>query len=110
MHAGELQVTGAAQDTFLRVDTGGFRKGVAFVNGFNLGRYWSLGPQMTLYVPAPVLRADSTNVIWLFELEASVRSTYQVEFLDEPILDNDVPGPGAECTVPDKNHPELAQT
>ena len=34
-----------ANDTFLRVN--GWTKGVAFVNGFNLGRYWpSMGPQV----------------------------------------------------------------
>ena len=35
-----------ANDTFLRLD--GWTKGVAFVNGFNLGRYWPpMGPQVT---------------------------------------------------------------
>ena len=74
-------------DTFLDVSGGGFRKGVAFVNGFNLGRYWPVkGPQVTLYVPAPLLHAASAesavadesqhananpNHLWLFELEAS---------------------------------------
>ncbi len=34
-----------ARDTFLRLD--GWGKGVAFVNGFNLGRYWpAVGPQV----------------------------------------------------------------
>ena len=34
-----------ANDTFLRLD--GWTKGVAFVNGFNLGRYWPvMGPQV----------------------------------------------------------------
>jgi len=27
----------------------GWGKGVAFVNGFNLGRYWNAGPTKTLY-------------------------------------------------------------
>lgn len=35
-----------AKDSFLRLD--GWTKGVAFVNGFNLGRYWPvMGPQVT---------------------------------------------------------------
>ena len=36
----------SAKDTFLRLD--GWTKGVAFMNGFNLGRYWPvMGPQVT---------------------------------------------------------------
>ena len=46
---GEINITcdnsDAANDTFLRLN--GWTKGVAFVNGFNLGRYWpSMGPQV----------------------------------------------------------------
>uniref|UniRef100_A0A1I8FB29 Glyco_hydro_35 domain-containing protein n=1 Tax=Macrostomum lignano TaxID=282301 RepID=A0A1I8FB29_9PLAT len=42
-------------DTYL--DMSAWRKGVAFVNGFNLGRYWTeAGPQRTLYLPPPLLR------------------------------------------------------
>lgn len=36
------------------------------VNGFNLGRYWNVGPQRTLYVPAPVLKRgenEASNII-----------------------------------------------
>jgi len=35
---------------------------VAFVNGFNLGRYWSEGPQKTLYVPGPILKTGKNKV------------------------------------------------
>lgn len=52
-------------DTFLELE--GWTKGVVFVNGFNLGRYWHIGPQKTLYVPAPLLR-KGTNELILFEL------------------------------------------
>ncbi|KAA8586473.1 hypothetical protein FQN60_000309, partial [Etheostoma spectabile] len=37
-------------------DGKGWEKGVVFVNGLNLGRYWSIGPQQALYLPA--LRGD----------------------------------------------------
>lgn len=40
----------------------GWEKGVVFVNGVNLGRYWKVGPQRTLYVPAPVLRRGINKV------------------------------------------------
>ncbi|KAJ0821514.1 putative beta-galactosidase [Helianthus annuus] len=47
----------------------GWGKGVAFVNNFNIGRYWpSFGPQCNLYVPAPVLRPGN-NVLVILELE-----------------------------------------
>jgi len=32
------------------------------VNGFNLGRYWSVGPQQTLYIPAPLLMTGVNEV------------------------------------------------
>ncbi|MEV7191702.1 beta-galactosidase family protein [Streptomyces sp. NPDC093510] len=47
----------------------GWTRGFVWVNGFNLGRYWSAGPQTSLYVPGPVLRAGA-NEVWVLELEA----------------------------------------
>ena len=55
-------------DLFL--DTRGWGKGYAWVNGFFLGRYWRRGPQRTLFVPAPVTRAGE-NVVAIVEFEAS---------------------------------------
>ena len=69
-------------DTFLQLD--GWTKGVAFVNGFNIGRYWSKGPQGTLYVPAPLLR-EGENEIVVFELHGTTDQA--VTFVDKPILD-----------------------
>ncbi|MBD5130256.1 MAG: beta-galactosidase [Ruminococcaceae bacterium] len=54
------------RDTFL--DTSGFGKGCAFVNGFNLGRFWEIGPQKRLYIPAPLLKRGKNTII-LFETE-----------------------------------------
>jgi len=62
----------APGDRFLALD--GFRKGVAWVNGFCLGRYWSRGPQRTLAVPGPVLRAGRNEVVVL-ELHAAASRT-----------------------------------
>jgi beta-galactosidase len=54
-------------DTY--VDPSNWGKGIIFINGFNLGRYWPLvGPQITLYVPKEILR-EGTNKITLVELE-----------------------------------------
>ncbi len=43
-------------------------KGLVWVNGFNLGRYWNKGPTETLYIPSPVLKKGKNEVIVL-ELE-----------------------------------------
>jgi len=48
-------------DLFL--STAGWGKGNAFVNGFNLGRYWSAGPGETLYVPGPLLRRGRNELV-----------------------------------------------
>ena len=39
--------------------------GYAWVNGHNLGRYWSIGPQRHLYVPAEWLRVGRNEVVVL---------------------------------------------
>jgi len=56
----------ASTDLFL--DTDGWGKGFAFVNGFFLGRYWRNGPQRTLYVPSPVVHAGENSIV-VIELE-----------------------------------------
>ena len=53
-----------AGDTFL--DFGGWGKGCAFLNGFNLGRFWEIGPQKRLYIPGPLLKKGRNEII-LFE-------------------------------------------
>lgn len=52
-------------DTFL--DLSKFTKGVVWVNGHNLGRYWNVGPQQRLYCPAPWLN-EGENSILVFDL------------------------------------------
>jgi beta-galactosidase len=71
-------------DRFLRLD--GWTKGNAFVNGFNLGRYWSRGPQRTLYVPGPLIR-EGANELAILELHGS--ATREVSFVVEPDLGPD---------------------
>ncbi|OEI67691.1 glycoside hydrolase family 35 protein [Curtobacterium sp. ER1/6] len=78
--AGSFELA-TADDRYLSLD--GFRKGVAWVNGFCLGRYWSRGPQQTLAVPGPVLRAGRNEVVVL-ELHAAASRT--VCLLAEPDL------------------------
>lgn len=50
-------------DTY--IDMTGYRKGVVWVNGHNLGRYWEIGPQHRLYAPATFLRAGRNEVVVL---------------------------------------------
>ncbi len=49
------------------VNMKGFTKGYVFVNGFNLGRYWDIGPQKALYLPGALLK--ERNEIIIFETE-----------------------------------------
>ncbi|KAK9828756.1 hypothetical protein WJX72_001937 [[Myrmecia] bisecta] len=77
--ADTLGDNGHHPDTYLSVK--GWGKGVAWVNGFNLGWYWPMkGPQMTMYVPGPVLRNGENEIILLEGHHA--RDTRRV-FLDE---------------------------
>jgi beta-galactosidase len=59
-------------DLFL--STAGLGKGIAWLNGFCLGRYWSRGPQRTLYVPGPVTR-EAGNELIILELQAAATAT-----------------------------------
>uniref|UniRef100_A0A7N0TYL2 beta-galactosidase n=1 Tax=Kalanchoe fedtschenkoi TaxID=63787 RepID=A0A7N0TYL2_KALFE len=61
----------------------GWGKGIAFVNKYNIGRYWpSVGPQCNLYVPAPMLRYGE-NTLVILELEAP-SSELVVRSVDTP--------------------------
>ena len=68
-------------DTFLELN--GWGKGCVFVNGFNIGRFWEIGPQKRLYIPAPLLKKGN-NTILVFETEGKAPGI--VELCDEPDL------------------------
>lgn len=53
----------------LSLSTEGLGKGLVWVNGFCLGRYWRKGPQRSLFIPAPATRAGE-NIVTVLELEA----------------------------------------
>jgi hypothetical protein len=76
----ELDIKDKPRDTFLKLDK--WTKGSVFVNGFNVGRYYNVGPQHTLYIPAPLLKTGK-NDIFIFELHSA---TNTIEFVDKPIL------------------------
>ena len=56
-------------DTF--IDMAGYKKGVVWVNGHNLGRFWDIGPQTKLYCPASWLKAGQNTVVVLDLLKAA---------------------------------------
>lgn len=63
-------------DTYF--DVSKYAKGVLFVNGHNLGRFWNRGPQSRLYCPASWLKKGS-NTIVLFNLQSSAARTLSAE-------------------------------
>jgi beta-galactosidase len=69
-------------DTFL--DMRPWSKGVAWVNGRCLGRFWNIGPSQTMYLPGPWLKAGRNEIVILDMLgpEKPV-----VAGLEAPVLD-----------------------
>jgi hypothetical protein len=65
------QAPGMAADTFLSLPGG--TKGLVFVNGRNIGRYWTVGPQQQLWVPGAWLN-QGANQIFVLELEPTTSS------------------------------------
>ena len=61
-------------DTFF--DLRGWGKGYGWVNGHNLGRYWGVGPQQSLYCPAVWLKIADNQIVVL-DLDANAARTLQ---------------------------------
>ncbi|KOG25358.1 glycoside hydrolase family 35 protein [Streptomyces viridochromogenes] len=70
LYRGTVTVRGAGD---ARLELPGWTRGFVWINGFGLGRYWSTGPQRSLYVPGPILR-EGGNEVWVLELEGTARS------------------------------------
>jgi len=68
-------------DTYL--DMSAWGKGCVWVNGHHLGRYWEIGPQQTLYVPAEWLKKGN-NVIEVLELLKQDQN--EIRSVEKPIL------------------------
>jgi beta-galactosidase len=71
-------------DLFLDMRTWG--KGIVFVNGHHIGRYWKIGPQQTLYVPGCWLKKGKNEVV-IFEQQHDVQQSV-LKTTDTPILDH----------------------
>lgn len=79
-YKGEFELTETG-DTFL--DMRGFGKGFVFLNGYNLGKYWYIGPQQTIYIPAGWLKKGNNEVIVFDELMGNHQ---KIKTLSQPVL------------------------
>lgn len=70
-------------DTFLDMEQWG--KGIVFVNGINLGRYWQVGPQQTLYLPGCYLKKGHNDIVIFEQLNDKRQET--VRGIETPKLD-----------------------
>lgn len=68
-------------NTFL--DCSSFGKGVVFVNGENIGRYWQAGPTQSLFIPDFFWKKGINEVI-IFETEGV--PIYEIHFSEAPIM------------------------
>jgi len=83
-YRGRFRVTSIG-DTFL--DVRSLHKGAVWINGHAIGRYWDIGPQDTLYVPAPWLRRGWNQIV-IFDMDG-VESP-RLAGLTKPILNGPV--------------------
>ena len=49
-------------DCFVHLD--GFNRGCVYINGFNLGRFWKVGPQKSLYIPGTLLKDENEIIVF----------------------------------------------
>ncbi|XHR97773.1 beta-galactosidase family protein [Mucilaginibacter sp. UC70_90] len=73
-------------DTFLDMKNWG--KGIVFVNGINVGRYWKIGPQQTLYLPGCWLKKGTNSVVVLDQLNETQQT--EITTVTVPVLDGPV--------------------
>lgn len=68
-------------DTFLDVSTWG--KGMVWVNGHNIGRFWEIGPQQTMYLPGCWLKKGKNEII---VMDMNKPKQVHLAGLDKPIV------------------------
>lgn len=68
-------------DTY--IDLSGFGKGVVFVNDHHIGRFWDVGPTLSLYIPHGFLKQGKNRII-IFETEGKF-SNY-INLVNKPIF------------------------
>jgi beta-galactosidase len=83
LYAGSFDLTQTG-DVFL--DMRDWGKGIVFVNGHNLGRYWNVGPQQTLYLPGCWLKEGKNEVVIFEQLNDQLQ--LHLKTIDHPILES----------------------
>ena len=73
----------ALKDTYL--DLSGFGKGLVFVNGVNIGRFWNVGPTLSLYIPHSLLKEGHNRII-IFETEGKYEES--INLVNQPTFKN----------------------
>ncbi|MET0982806.1 MAG: beta-galactosidase [Telluria sp.] len=73
---------GRQADTFLDMSSWG--QGIVWINGRCLGRYWSIGPTQTMYLPGPWLRRGRNDIV---VLDLTGPRAARIAGLEQPILD-----------------------
>ncbi|MCT4587789.1 MAG: beta-galactosidase [Carboxylicivirga sp.] len=71
-------------DTYL--DFSNWGKGMVWINGKNIGRFWRIGPQQSLFVPGSWLRKGKNEVI-ILDLENDTSKSKTIKGIKTPILD-----------------------
>lgn len=71
-------------DTFIDMEAWG--KGIIFINGHNIGRYWKVGPQQTLYIPGVWLNKGENKIVIFEQLNETPMA--EVKTVKAPILTN----------------------
>ena len=64
------------EDTFINMEA--FGKGIVLINGFNIGRFWNVGPTLSLYIPKHLLNKGDNEII-VFETEGIWSDTISLE-------------------------------
>ena len=59
-------------------------KGIIYINGINIGRYWKVGPQQTLYIPGVWLKKGSNQIVIFEQLNEEAKS--DVKTVKVPVL------------------------
>ena len=66
------------------LDLSGFGKGVVFVNGVNIGRFWNKGPIKSLYIPHGLFKSGENEII-IFETEGIYKD--QINFVNHKVIE-----------------------
>ncbi|XP_054988138.1 beta-galactosidase-1-like protein 3 [Sorex araneus] len=88
-YLGTLHAGSSPRDSFL--DLQSWNYGFVFINGHNLGRYWKIGPQKTLYLPGAWLNPEDNEIILFDKRESGL----DIRTTENPSLGSswDVPSP-----------------